>query len=83
MLKGNRTCVNGLALEFTIAGASFADMLVKNGGLVANAGSRSTIGPPVRIADLITRLKPLVIKGLSVDLLDFISSLTPLLLEPF
>ncbi|MDI6751944.1 MAG: phenylacetate--CoA ligase family protein [bacterium] len=69
MLKENRTCLNGLALEFTIAGASFADMLVKNGGLVINAGSRSTIGPPTRIADAIVRLKPSIIAGAPLDFL--------------
>ncbi|MBU1598938.1 phenylacetate--CoA ligase family protein [bacterium] len=69
ILKENRTCLNGLALEFTIAGASFADMLVKNGGLVVNAGSRSTIGPPVRIADVIVRLKPAIITGAPLDFL--------------
>ena len=69
MLKANRTCLNGLALEFTIAGASFADMLTKNGGLVMNAGSRSTIGPPVRIADAIVRLKPAIIAGAPLDFL--------------
>jgi len=69
MLKENRTCLNGLALEFTIAGASFADMLVKNGGLVINAGSRSTIGPPKRIAEAIVRLKPSIITGAPLDFL--------------
>ncbi|MEW6102445.1 MAG: phenylacetate--CoA ligase family protein [bacterium] len=71
ILKENRTAINGLTLEFTIAGASFADLLVKNGALVANVGARSTIGPPERIARAIVRLKPSIIAGTPIDFLSW------------
>ncbi|MEW6679575.1 MAG: phenylacetate--CoA ligase family protein [bacterium] len=71
IIRENRTSVNGLTLEFTIAGASFADLLVKNGALVCNVGSRSTIGPPERIARAITRLKPSIICGTPIDFLSW------------
>lgn len=71
ILGENRTAINGLTLEFTIAGASFADLLVRNGFLVANLGSRSTIGPPERIARAIVRLKPSIICGTTIDFLSW------------
>ena len=65
----NRTCINGLAFGFTIAGQSFGDMLARNGGLVANLGSRSTIATPERIASAIGRLQPAVMTGTPIDFL--------------
>ncbi len=65
----NRTCINGLAFGFTIAGQSFGDMLAKNGGLVANLGSRSTLATPPRIASAISRLEPAIITGTPIDFL--------------
>jgi len=73
LLKGalarNRTCVNGLAFGFTVAGMSFGDLLGNIGGLVANVGSRSTLATPERIARCIARLKPSVITGTPGDFL--------------
>ena len=65
----NRTCVNGLAFGFTIAGMSFADVLVNLGGLVANVGSRSTLATPERIARALARLKPSVVAATPTDFL--------------
>ena len=45
-LGDNRTCLNGLTMGFTIAGLSFGDLMANLGGLVANAGSRSTLIRP-------------------------------------
>ena len=69
VLAGNRTCVNGLAFGFTVAGPSFGDMLANLGGLVANVGSRSTLATPQRIARCIARLKPSVIASTPGDFL--------------
>ncbi len=69
-LKENRSCINGLVLEFTIAGASFGNLMVRNGGLVANLGARSTIGLPPRIARAIVRLKPSIIAATPLDFLS-------------
>lgn len=68
-LARNRTCVNGLAFGFTIAGMSFGDVLANLGGLVANAGSRSTLATPHRIARCIARLRPSVIAATPCDFL--------------
>lgn len=68
-LAGNRTCVNGLAFGFTIAGMSFGDVLANIGGLVANVGSRSTLATPERIARAIARLKPSIVAATPMDFL--------------
>jgi len=68
-LDRNRTCVNGLAFGFTVAGLSFGDMLGNVGGLVANVGSRSTLATPERIARCIARLRPAVIAATPGDFL--------------
>ncbi len=69
ILEENRTCVNGLAFGFTIAGMSFGDVLANLGGLVANVGSRSTLATPARIARAIARLKPSIIAATPTDFL--------------
>jgi phenylacetate-CoA ligase len=69
VLGGNRTCINGLAFGFTVAGMSFGDLMVNIGGLVANTGSRSTLATPARIARAIARLKPAVIAATPGDFL--------------
>lgn len=69
VLAENRTCVNGLAFGFTIAGMSFGDVLANLGGLVANVGSRSTLATPERIARAIARLRPSVIAATPTDFL--------------
>ncbi len=69
VLAENRTCVNGLAFGFTIAGMSFGDVLANLGGLVANVGSRSTLATPARIARAIARLRPSVIAATPTDFL--------------
>jgi len=69
LFRRNRTCVNGLAFGFTIAGQSFGDMLTRNGGLVANVGSRSTLATPPRTADAIARLRPGILTGTPIDVL--------------
>ncbi len=71
IFRENRTCINGLAMEFTIAGLSFMDLLKSLGGLVANVGSRSTLGTPERIARAIARLKPAIIACMPVDFLSW------------
>jgi len=69
ILRENRTCVNGLAFGFTIAGMSFGDALTNLGGLVANVGSRSTLATPARIARAIARLRPSIIAATPTDFL--------------
>ena len=68
-LAENRTCFNGLAFGFTVAGMSFGDLLANIGGLVANAGSRSTLATPARAARCIARLRPSVIAATPSDFL--------------
>ncbi len=68
-LAENRTCVNGLAFGFTIAGMSFGDVLANLGGLVANVGSRSTLATPERIARAIARLRPSIVAATPMDFL--------------
>jgi len=68
-MKHNRTCVNGLAFGFTVAGMSFGDLLANLGGLVANTGSRSTLATPARIARAIARLRPSIIAATPGDFL--------------
>jgi phenylacetate-CoA ligase len=68
-IRENRTCVNGLAFGFTIAGMSFADVLVNLGGCVANVGSRSTLATPERIARALARLRPSVVAATPTDFL--------------
>jgi len=69
VLDENRTCLNGLASSFTIAGHSFGDLMANLGGLVANAGSRSTLATPERIARALVRLKPSVVAATPGDFL--------------
>ena len=69
VLAQNRTCVNGLAFGFTVAGMSFGDLLANIGGLVANTGSRSTLATPERTARCIARLKPSLIAATPSDFL--------------
>ncbi len=76
VLVDNRTCVNGLAFGFTVAGPSFGDMLANLGGLVANVGSRSTLATPPRIARCIARLKPSVIAATPGDFLAWMRILS-------
>jgi phenylacetate-CoA ligase len=71
IFKKNRTCLNGLAMSFTIAGLSFGDLLQDLGGLVANVSSRSTLGTPERIARAIVRLRPAIIAATPVDFLSW------------
>jgi phenylacetate-CoA ligase len=68
-LAGNRTCLNGLAFGFTIAGMSFGDVLANLGGLVANVGSRSTLATPERIARALARLRPSIVAATPTDFL--------------
>jgi phenylacetate-CoA ligase len=68
-LGANRTCLNGLTMGFTIAGLSFGDLMANLGGLVANAGSRSTLATPERIARALVRLKPSVVAATPGDFL--------------
>lgn len=68
-LEDNRTCLNGLTMGFTIAGLSFGDLMANLGGLVANAGSRSTLATPERIARALVRLKPSVVAATPGDFL--------------
>jgi len=69
VLSENRACFNGLAFGFTVAGMSFGDLLANIGGMVANAGSRSTLATPERAARCIARLRPSVIAGTPSDFL--------------
>jgi phenylacetate-CoA ligase len=69
VLSENRACFNGLAFGFTVAGMSFGDLLANIGGLVANAGSRSTLATPERAARCIARLRPSVIAATPSDFL--------------
>ena len=69
VLAENRACFNGLAFGFTVAGMSFGDLLANIGGLVANAGSRSTLATPERAARCIARLRPSVIAATPSDFL--------------
>ncbi|MHC4957713.1 MAG: phenylacetate--CoA ligase family protein [Planctomycetota bacterium] len=69
VLDENRACFNGLAFGFTVAGMSFGDLLANIGGLVANAGSRSTLATPERAARCIARLKPSVVAATPSDFL--------------
>jgi len=71
VLVENRTCVNGLAFGFTVAGMSFGDLLKNIGGLVANVGSRSTLATPPRIARGIVRLVPSVVAAAPIDFLSW------------
>ena len=70
-LKENRTCLNGLAFGFTIAGMSFGNVFESLGCLVANVGSRSTLATPSRIARAIGRLKPGVMAATPIDFLSW------------
>ena len=70
-LKTNRTCINGLAFGFTIAGMSFGDVFEGLGGLVANVGSRSTLATPERIARAMARLKPVAMAAAPIDFLSW------------
>ncbi|MEN8151063.1 MAG: phenylacetate--CoA ligase family protein [Planctomycetota bacterium] len=70
-LAENRTCVNGLAFGFTVAGMSFGDLLKNIGGLVANTGSRSTLATPPRIARGIVRLEPSMVAAAPIDFLSW------------
>jgi len=69
VLTENRACFNGLAFGFTVAGMSFGDLLANIGGMVANAGSRSTLATPERAARCIARLRPSVIAATPSDFL--------------
>ncbi len=71
ILRENRTCVNGLAFGFTVAGMSFGDLLKNIGGLVANVGSRSTLATPARIARGIARLLPSIVAAAPIDFLSW------------
>jgi phenylacetate-CoA ligase len=58
-----------MSFGFTIAGECYGFMMVENGAMVANVGSRSTLATPGRTADAISRLKPGFVVGAPIDLL--------------
>lgn len=74
-IDNNRAVINGLSFGYTIAGMSFADLLLSLGACVANAGSRSTIATPPRTARAIARLKPSIITAAPLDLLCWLKIL--------
>lgn len=73
MLKGilaeNRRAVCGLACGFTIAGASFQQLLNTFGFMTINVDARTTIAPPERVARLLARFKPSVVVASETDFL--------------
>ena len=71
-LKKNRVCINGMSFGFTIAGECYGHMMVQNGAMVANLGSRSTLATPERTADAVSRLKPGFIVGAPIDILAWL-----------
>lgn len=71
VLRENRSAVNGLAMELTIAGLSFGDILRSLGACVAYAGSRSTLATPERVARTLARLRPSVVAAAPVDFLSW------------
>jgi phenylacetate-CoA ligase len=70
-LSENRTCIDGLAFGFTIAGHALRDVLVSLGGIVCCSGSRSTLATPPRIAQALVRLKPAVVAAAPLDFLSW------------
>lgn len=68
-LRENRAALNGLAFGFTVAGMAFGDLLRNSGAVVANAGSRSTLATPPRIARGIARLRPSIVAAAPIDFL--------------
>lgn len=66
-IKDNRVAVNGLTFGYTIAGFSFGTMLQKQGILVAQLGSRSSIAVPERTAKTIVKLTPSIICSTPLD----------------
>lgn len=66
-IKDNRVAVNGLTFGYTIAGFSFGAMLQKQGILVAQLGSRSSIAVPERTAKAIVKLMPSIICSTPLD----------------
>lgn len=69
--ESNRTAVNGLSFGFTIAGFAFGALLQKQGALVAQLGSRSTIAMPERTAKTIAKLKPFLISATPLDFMTW------------
>ncbi|EPR10208.1 phenylacetate--CoA ligase family protein [Ruminiclostridium papyrosolvens] len=70
-LKKNRTAVNGLTFGYTVAGFSFGALLQMHGAMVAQLGTRSTIGTPVRTAATIVKLQPGVISATPLDFMSW------------
>lgn len=70
-LAKNRTAVNGLTFGYTIAGFSFGRLMQKQGALVAQLGTRSTIGTPKRTSDTIVKLKPALISATPLDFMSW------------
>jgi phenylacetate-CoA ligase len=68
-LADNRRAVCGLACGFTIAGASFQQILDNYGFLTINVDARTTIAPPERVARLLARFQPSVVVAAETDFL--------------
>jgi len=75
VLKQNRRAVCGLACGFTIANASFHQILDHFGFLTINVDARTTISPPHRVARLLSRFKPSVIAASETDFLSWMKVL--------
>jgi phenylacetate-CoA ligase len=67
--RANRRAVCGLACGFTIAGASFHQILDAYGFLTVNVDARTTIAPPARVARLLARYRPSVVVASETDFL--------------
>lgn len=71
----NKNAVCGLACGFTIANASFHQILDSYGFLTINVDARTTISPPHRVARLLSRFKPSVIVASEIDFLSWMKVL--------
>ncbi len=75
VVESNRNAVCGLACGFTIANASFHQILDESGFLTINVDARTTISPPHRVARLLSRFKPSVIVASEIDFLAWMKVL--------